>query len=426
MITKEALKEIIVSNEKFIGEIERIVKREYLLLPEKINKVIVFSGVRRSGKTYCLFDIFKQNKERALYIDFEDERLLGFGINDFQKLKDSLLELKPDLTGKELVFLLDEIQNISGWERFARRAIEKDRIKVFVSGSSSKMTPQHLHTSLRGRSWNLEIYPFSFREYLGVKGINSRNKKVLYGESRHIIKKHLYDYLKWGGFPEVCFLELEIEKRKVLKEYLEAIFFKDLVERCKISNIYLLDALRDKLFESSALKISLNSLYKQYKGKFPFSKDSLFAYYRHYLDSLIVFEVRKFSPSSYKRLRNPAKIFLIDPGISRRTASQDYGRQMENVVFLELKRRGFEVFYFEEKNECDFIVKEYNGVYSPLQVTWELTPENRGREFQGLVQACKMLGIKNGTIITHDEEREEKEDGITIDIVPVWKWLILQ
>lgn len=423
MIKREVLKEVIISNEDYIKKIENIVERESLLLPKRINKTVVLYGVRRSGKSYCLYDIFKQNSPGVMYIDFEDERLDGFSVKDFQNLKEAFLELKPDLIGKEATFLLDEVQSVKGWEKFARRMVEKEKHKVFVSGSSSKMTPQELHTSLRGRSWGIEIFPFSFREYLKTKKLDLKEKSIMYGERRLLIKKYFLEYLRWGGFPEVCLGTTEIEKRKIIREYLDAIFFKDLVERFKITNIYLLDALREKLFSSFGLKLSLNAFYKQHKDRFPFSKDSLFAYYKHFLESLIVFEVRIFSPSSYKRLRNPAKVYLIDTGISKRLASEDLGRSLENAVFLEIKRKGHEVFYFEGESECDFVIKNENGGLFPIQVSWEITAENQERELRGLIEACKFLGVNNGMVLTHDQEKEETKEGIKIEIMPVWKWM---
>ena len=148
MVTKEMLKEIIVSNEEFIlKDIKEIVERESAFFPEKLKKVMILYGVRRSGKTYVLFDLFKRNKDHALYVDFEDERLGGFEAKDFEVLKDSFLELKPQLLSKEMVYLFDEVQNVKGWERFCRRIVERENTKVFVTGSSSKIMPMEIHTS---------------------------------------------------------------------------------------------------------------------------------------------------------------------------------------------------------------------------------------------------------------------------------------
>lgn len=427
MISKSILKDIIISNEEFITkQVKKIVKRDNLSFPEKLKKAVILYGVRRSGKTHILFDLFKKHKDRSLYLDFEDERLTDFEVKDFEGLKDIFLELKPELIDKELIFLFDEIQNIKGWERYCRRVVERENIKVFVSGSSSRVMPLEIHTSLRGRAWSTEVTPFSFREYLHLKGINIKDKKIIYGSKKALVKKYFTEYLKWGGFPEVSLLKSDFEKRKVIKEYIEAMFFKDLVERFNITNIHLLKTLTEKLFSSFSTKFSLTAFYKQYHQKFPFSKDTLFSYYHHFLESMLVLEIKKFTESSYKRLRNPAKIYLVDTGICKKVTSADWGRILENIVFLELRRKGDEIYYFAEKRECDFIVKNNtNGQLFPYQVILELKENNREREITGLTEACKKLKIKEGTIFTYDEEDSIVVEGIHIKILPVWKWLLL-
>lgn len=423
MISREKLKEIILSNQEFIlTQVKKIVKRENILLPERLNKVVIFYGVRRSGKTFVLFDLFKKYRNESLYIDFEDERLTNFKANDFEILKDVFLELAPLTLNKRKKFFFDEIQNIKGWEKFCRRAVEKENIDIFVAGSSSRIMPLEIHTSLRGRAWSVEITPFSFREYLQAKNILI-DENFIYGSKKVIVKKHFSDYMKWGGFPEVVFLKDEFEKNKLIKEYFAAMFFKDLVERFNMNNIHLLDLLIDKLFSSFSQRFSLTAFYRQYKGKFPFSKDSLFSYYKNLLESMLIFETRKFAESTYKRLRNPAKIYVVDGGLARKVASEDLGRVLENVVFLELKRKADEIFYFDEEKECDFVVKEENKL-SSYQVCFELTEGNRDRELDGLVLCAKWLGRKEGMLLTNDQEEQIKIEGIKIRVLPVWKWLL--
>jgi len=425
MVSKNILRDIIVSNEEFIlKHINKIVERKGLLFPQTLNKSVVLYGVRRSGKTFILFNLFKSNRERALYVDFEDERLLGFGLKDFEELKDVMLEMKPDLVEEELVFLLDEVQNIEGWERFCRRAVERENIRVFVSGSSSKMMPSEIQTELRGRSWSVEVFPFSFREYLRAEDIDTTDKNLLYGPRKAILKKYFSEYMKWGGFPEVSLLKSDLEKTKLIKEYFSAMYFRDLVERYNIRNIPLLESLTDKLFSSFSLKFSLNAFYKQNKDRFPFSKDLLFRYYRHFLQSMLVFEVKKFAESTYTRMRNPAKVYLVDTGLCRRITSADAGRLLENIAFLELRRRGYEVFYFEEERECDFIARTDEDRLFPVQVCFELNEENMEREIGGLIQACRWLNINDGTILTYGDEKDLRIDGINIEVHPVWKWLL--
>lgn len=423
-MNKELLKKVMLSNEEYIGKtIGNIVKREDILLPESLNKVVIFYGVRRSGKTFILFDIFKKHKNNSVYIDFEDDRLNNFRLKDFEDLKESILELKPRLIGKKIVFLFDEIQNVKGWEKFCRRAAEMENDAVFVTGSSSRIMPYEINTSLRGRSWSIEVSPFSFTEYLHAKSIDTNKNSIFYGKDKFIVKKHFNDYISWGGFPEVLFTRSEFEKRKILKEYLNAMFFKDLVERYKITNIHLLEALLDKLFSSFSTKISLTSFYKQYKDKFPFSKDLLFKYYKYILNSMLIFEMRKFSESTYKRRRSPSKIYLVDIGLSKSFTSQNIGRRLENLVFLELKRRSYEIFYLEGDKECDFIAIK-TGEFLPVQVTYELNKENWNREIGGIVEACNLLDKREGTIITYDEEKKLNVENISINIIPAWKWMI--
>jgi len=426
MISKHILKEVILSNEDFIlKQVGEIVKREGIDFPDGLKKTVVLYGARRSGKTFILFNIFKKHRENSLYIDFEDDRLIGFQIEDFERLKEAMLELKPHLIGKGMVFLLDEIQNIEGWERFCRRAVERENIRVYVSGSSSKMMPFEIHTELRGRSWSIEVLPFSFKEYLYANNIDINDKNFIYGAKKALVKELFSEYMKWGGFPEVSFLKSELEKTRLLKEYFSAMFFRDLVERYEITNIPLLDSLTDKLFSSFSLKFSLTSFYKQYKGNFPFSKDSLFRYYKNFLNSMLIFEVKKFAESTYKRMRNPAKVYPVDTGLCRKTTSVDMGRLLENIVFLKLRRCGYNVFYFEEKGECDFIAKDENSLFFPIQVCFELHQKNIKREINGLIEACKRLGKNEGTLLTQDEEKIMTENGYKIVVLPVWKWLIV-
>jgi predicted AAA+ superfamily ATPase len=150
MLSKDTLKEVVITNEEFIGKhVRGIIPREGIRLPDELKKIVVFYGVRRSGKTFIMYDIFHKHSEQAFYMDFEDDRLRGFEIKDFERFKDAVSELKPQLIGREKVFLFDEIQNVSGWEKFCRRLVERENIKVYVSGSSSQVLPAEIHTELR-------------------------------------------------------------------------------------------------------------------------------------------------------------------------------------------------------------------------------------------------------------------------------------
>ena len=376
MISKNIIKELILSNRTFILEsVPEIIPRAAADVTAP-GKTVILYGIRRSGKTFILYDIFRGNRETALYLDFEDDRLAGFTAADFATVQDAFLELRP-AAAERIVYLFDEIQHVPGWERFCRRVTERENAGVYVTGSSSKLMPLEVDTAIRGRAWSVAVSPFSFSEFLrlrqglrqgqelgqelGLRQASGEWQEILYGTKKIETKRLFAEYAQWGGFPETALAAAPLDKTKLLREYLRAMFFRDLVERYGMTNIPLFDALSDKLFSSFATRLSLTAFYRQYKDLFPFSKDLLFQYFHHFEESMLIFAVRKFSESSYKRSRNPVKIYPADTGLCRRVASEDAGRILENIVFIELARRGGEVFYFEEKQECDFVVKEEEG-----------------------------------------------------------------
>ncbi|RLA97353.1 MAG: hypothetical protein DRG32_03725 [Deltaproteobacteria bacterium] len=188
------------------------------------------------------------------------------------------------------------------------------------------------------------------------------------------------------------------------------------------ANLPLLRSLREALFSSFASKFSLSSFFRKMKGRFPFSKDTLFRYYDHFLDAMLIFEVRKFTPSPYQRLRNPPKVYVADNALTIRMGTRDRGRLLENLIYLELRRRRYEVHYFSGREECDFVALR-EGEMELYQVSFDLG-ENLPREMEGLLEAAAELGLKRGTILTLEEERTVEEKGVEITVVPAWKWLL--
>jgi len=379
--------------------------------------------VRRSGKTFLLYEALKRLPDQGLYLDFEDDRLDGFAVADFALLKTAFLELYPQKAGAEILFLLDEVQRIPGWERFARRAVEREGDRVAVAGSSSAISPAGIHTSLRGRAWSQEVLPFSFGEALSAKGIPA-GRQPLFGKKQVPIRVAFREYLSWGGFPEVVLASTDEDRRKLLREYYGAMFFRDLVERYTITNAPLLERLSGTLFSSCSRKVSLSALLRQWKQLFPFSKDLLYRYYSHVLDSTLIYETRTFSPSVHARQRNPAKVYLVDTGLARRITSSDLGHLLENAVFLELKRRGYEMSYFEGEREADFLARRDGEDMLPVQVTWELTHSNRDREIEGVLEACRVLGLREGLMLTDDQEEDIEQGGVRISVRAAWRWML--
>lgn len=424
MISKDVLKTVIVENEEHLAKIEKVFPRK-MILPESksLRKVVVLYGVRRSGKSFILVDIFKKNLGRALYIDFEDERLSNIQAEELDKIRESFFELKPHLLkDPNLVFLFDEVQNVPSWERYIRRLVEKFGVQVFCAGSSSKTTPEEIHTALRGRVWCVKIFPFSFKELVEAK-IGKLKIDGIYGEERFTLMNLFNEYFRFGGLPEVIFASNEFEKRKILKDYVQAMYFRDMVERFRIKNLELLNALWERLFNGFAAKFSLTAFYNQYRNSFPFSKDTLYEYYAYFLKSMIVFEVRKYTESSYERQRNPAKVYLIDHGLARYVTSEDNGRVLENIVSVELRRRGYELFYFKQERECDFVAKKDSETLL-VQVCWCLDKNNTDRELSGILEASKFIKANNLLIITSEQEDTLKVNGERVSIVPAWKWLL--
>ncbi|MCP5046278.1 MAG: ATP-binding protein [bacterium] len=421
---KDVLKRIIIENREFIRNIPgQFVQRDCLRLPGTARKVVILYGVRRSGKTYLLYHLMRDNSDHSLYIDFEDERLEGFSLEDFETLREAFYELFPALIQKKVYFLFDEIQLIDGWEKFCRRLVEKSRVEVVAAGSSSHIYPENISTTLRGRAWSIEVFPFSFKEFVNYHGIVP-DEPLFSSDLRFRLLDYFSRYVKWGGFPEVTAAQSEFEKKKIVNEYLDAIFFKDLVERYDISNLTLLKSLKNKIFSTFSTKFSLTAFYNKLKGGFPFSKDLLFKYYQHLLDSKTVFETRKYSDSEYKKVRNPPKVYIIDQVLSHKVSHDDSARVLENIVYIELLRRHYRPHYFAGANECDFMAVN-DDFTRIIQVTYTMEPGNRERELNGIVEAARAARLKEGYILTYNEEDELLIEGINIKIIPTWKWLLI-
>jgi len=201
VISKSIIKEIILSNRAFIMDsVSGIVPRAAAEVVAP-GKTVVMHGIRRSGKTFILYDIFRKNRDTALYLDFEDDRLIGFTAADFQAVRDAFWELRPETEGR-IVYLFDEIQHVGEWERFCRRVTERENAAVYVTGSSSKLMPQEVDTAIRGRAWSVAIFPFSFHEFLQLRSGRLDSNEILYGTGKVETKRLFVEYAKWGGFPE--------------------------------------------------------------------------------------------------------------------------------------------------------------------------------------------------------------------------------
>ena len=420
---KELLKQIIKENEETDF---RPIKRDIEIF--NIDKIICLIGPRRVGKTYLLYEKINELKRKNsyfLFINFEDERLINFKIENFNEILDSYFELYPEARKKRINLFFDEIQYIPNWELFIKRIYETKKYNIFVTGSSSKLLSREISTSLRGRSYPLYIFPLSFREFLNFKNL-SIEKNFFYSDKRHLIKSLFLEYLDYGGFPEISNIT---HKREIIKTYLDLTIYKDLVDRYKIRNTFVLNYLIHMLITNVSKEFSINSCYKVLKNDMKVSRDTIIEYVSFLEDINLIFFVKKFNYSLKNQELSNKKVYLIDNGFKSLVSfkfNEDFGRQLENIVFMHYKRKSiYEIFYHKKKFECDFLLKEKDKIVKAVQVTKSLNYENEKREIMGLVEAALEYNLKEGLLLTYeDEERDFVKDKIKIKVRQIWKYLL--
>ena len=382
----------------------------------KDNEIVVISGIRRCGKSTLLHEIRQNNRNKDYFINFDDDRLIHFTVDDFQ----ALLEVFVELFGKQSTFYFDEIQNIKGWERFVRRLYEQGN-KIFITGSNASMLSKELGTHLTGRYYQVELYPFSFSEFLALKKVTYSLNDFYKTETKGLLKNRFNEYFKLGGFPAY----LNFGNRLYLKSLYESILYRDVMVRNKLTNEQEILELVYFLSSNIAKPITYNSLSKVINVQNPTTVKN---YLRHLEDTYLIFLVNKFDYALKKQLINPKKVYLIDNALSHVLGfhtSEDNGRLLENMVFIELKRRGKEIFYHRQKYECDFLVREKNQIVHAIQVSWSLhESETRERELRGLKEAMEVYNLNAGLILTENDEETVHTDQYTIEILPVWRWLL--
>ncbi len=399
----------------------------------KVPKIIVVTGFRRTGKTYLVFNLIKnllkkKNREEVIYINFEDERIP----NKIEILTDLLPTIKEIFQHPPKIIFLDEIQNISDWSKWVRRIYDKEKIKIFITGSSSKMSSREIPTELRGRCLEVKVFPLSFREFLIFKKININFSSIPYSENEKIkLNKALNEYLLYGGMPEVVLSEKE-KKFEILQQYYKTVIRRDIIERFKIKNEEGLKSLLLLLLNSTSYSIS--KLYNTLKSlNYKIGKTTLCRYVSYIENSYFSESVPIFSYKIKDQLQYPRKVYFVDNGFINALStkfSKNLGRLYENLVFNELKRRvdsDTGIFYWKDGRgkEVDFVIKEGLKIKKLIQVSYNLDSfETKQREMKNLLKASKELKCKELLIITEDYEKEEKIGGQKIIYQPLWKWLL--
>lgn len=419
--------------EKFPTGIERDIKSEVLRFLDT-KYILVITGVRRSGKSYLLFQLIdvllkKTPPENVLYVNFDDPVFLKL-ITDpagIETLYRDYLKLKNPKGIKYLLF--DEIQNVPNWEKWIKASYDMEEgIRFIVTGSNAALLSSELSTLLTGRNLQFEVFPFNFREVLKSKSedmIISSDPREIYVRNygmKDTLRHHLDEVLKWGSFPEVVFLN-ESHREAILKEYYKDILYRDIVPRFEVRHANKLEEIAYFVMSNISNAVSYHNI-----GELTGTHENTVREYLTYFEkAYLSFQVSKFSYSLKEQIKNPKKVYFIDTGMRNTVAfrfSQDIGRLCENLVYIDLRRRGKKVFYWKGKGEVDFVVKEGMEVEQLIQVCWDINnAKTREREVEALVEAMGKLEIGEGIVVTDDYFGEEERDGKRVRFVPLWCWL---
>lgn len=420
MINKQIFRELLLKQKEQLSKEKDYLERELIknvidYLGDK--RILIISGLRRAGKSTLMFEIIsylKSRKESFCYVNFEHESFLNFQAQDFEQLNEILIEIY----GSSKNYFFDEIQNIDKFETFVRRLQDEGK-KIIITGSNSSLLSKEFGTKLTGRYKMFELYPFSFMEFLKFYG--EKYESTLFNTEEKAKLKELFNrYIKLGGIPEY----LKNRDPEYIKTLYEDIIYRDIISRYLIKKQKTLRELVNKLSSNISSTFTYNSL----KDNLKMSNAISVKEYIHYLNnSYFFFEVLKLDYSIKKQLNSPRKIYIVDPAFSEFMGfnfSVNAGKILENTVFIELKRRNKEIYYFSRKNECDFVIKEGNKISEVMQVCYQMNDSNKEREINGLIEAMKEFKMKEGKILTFEDEDEFKQEGFMIKVIPVWKWLL--
>lgn len=400
MITKEYINQILTSQKENLLIKENGLEREALqTLPDLSSYAMIVSGIRRCGKSTLLFQLLKERYPNALYLNFEDPRLYEFEINDFVRLDEVIRETDTK------VLLFDEIQIIPQWERYVRQKLDEG-FKLVITGSNASLLSRELGTKLTGRHITKELFPFSFREF------NLYNRLEASPDS-------LSQYLHIGGFPEY----VKQHANEILNHIFEDILIRDIAVRHGIRDVRILQRLALYLVSNVGKLITANRL----KSMFEVGSTNTITEYLSYLeDSYLLQFVPKFDYSLRKQIVNPRKVYAIDTGmvsVNSGSFTEDSGRLLENLVYLHLRRRYRDIYYFSEKGECDFMVFNKDAIQEVVQVCHELNPDNLNRELNGILEALTFFNKKEGKIITFRQKDRFEKEGRIIEVIPCHDFL---
>ncbi len=430
---KNKLKELLIEyKQRFLVNRTDLIRREIQDSTEpfiKFKEVVIITGPRRGGKSSLIKlicdDLIKKYNVPAsnvLYLNFEDERFIEFNTGDFAQIYELFLQInKP--TGKQY-FFLDEIQNVNGWERWVNRLYENENIKIFITGSNASLLSSEISTALTGRNSVITNFPFSFREFLTFKNYKLQKNDFYQTKKRAVIKSFFQEYLKLGGYPEI----IKINDPTLLEQYFKDIIYRDILPRYSIKKIKEIRELCLFLASNLGSIHSYNKLQNLIGVK---SINTVKSYLEILEETFLFFRINLFDYSIKRQIYNPSKIYIIDTALGNSISfkfSESIGHIYENLVFLELKRRNKEIYYWKSKKgkEVDFLIKKGLDIEEAIQVSYNLSDKKTlDREIESLLIAKDEFKVEHLSIITEDEETEKEIGNVKIRIIPLWKWLLI-
>ncbi|HEX9709288.1 MAG TPA: ATP-binding protein [Candidatus Thermoplasmatota archaeon] len=412
----------------------RLTRRD-VHVPDVPGRAVAVIGPRRAGKTTFLWQLLLERmargtpRERLLYLSFEDERLAGIESSHLQTVVDEYYALHPGLRDqRRTTWFLDEIQAVPGWERFARRIMDSERIELFLSGSSARLLSREVATSMRGRAVEALVYPFSFREFLRHRGREpDRPARRLPKAGRSALQRDLQEYLQSGGFPEVQGLGAR-DRVDVLRGLVDVALLRDVIERHRVTHPVALRSMARHLLANAAGLFSVNRFYRDLRSQgIPVAKDTLHAYLAHLEDAFLVRSVPVAAASERRRMVNPRKVFPIDPGllpVFDRTGRANLGHALETAVLLALDRRGAHVSYVRTRGgrEVDFLARYPGEGLSLIQVCAQAEGEALERELRALQEAAREHPRATLHLITLEPGPVEVPAGVALH--RAWEWLM--
>ena len=415
-MNRDVLKQIIIDQkEMYLGN--PLISRDYDL-EENVN--YCFVGIRRTGKSYMMYQQIHNlmndgiSSSQIVYVNFEDERLLEIGVDDLNTILEIGIEFSGS-KGKPYLFL-DEIQNVDGWEKFVRRVADM-KYRINITGSNSKMLSKEIASTLGGRFMIVNVFPYSFKEYLSANHIENIMVDQIGTKKRADIVSQYEQYVTYGAFPELVDIK---NKRPFLNNIYQTVYLQDIITRNKITNDFAVRLILKKIAESVTKALSFNRLTNIVKSTgISIGKQTVINYVGHMLDSYLIFSLQ-----NYASKKTSPKYYFMDTGLLGLMLLDCKTAQLENLVAVELIRRyGFEnVYFFENNIEVDFYVPSENlAIQVSMQALEDV--DTLERETKAFVKLNDFIPNTKCLLITNSEETTLKCDDIEIDMIPAWKWL---